>query len=87
MKVFVDKNGPVFAYLKEKFPRVTEAKIKEGIFVGPQIKKLFDDLNFSAKMKSTENRAWGAFLNVCRNFLVNSKSLQLNRSRNCIFLP
>ena len=33
MEVFLkgmDKNGPAFTYLMEKFPRVTEAKIKEG---------------------------------------------------------
>ena len=26
-----------FAYLREKFPRLSEAKLKEGIFIGPQI--------------------------------------------------
>jgi hypothetical protein len=38
MKKFVkgiDKNGAGFAYLKETFPRISDAKIKEGIFVGP----------------------------------------------------
>jgi hypothetical protein len=40
MKHFVkamDKNGAEFMYLKHKFPRLSDAKIKEGIFVGPQI--------------------------------------------------
>jgi len=38
LKKFVkalDKNGAGFHYLKEKFPRVNNSKIKEGIFVGP----------------------------------------------------
>jgi hypothetical protein len=34
------KDGPVFLYLQQKLPRLSEAKIKEGIFVGPQIRKL-----------------------------------------------
>ena len=28
-------------YLRQKFLCINEAKIKEGIFVGPQIKQLF----------------------------------------------
>jgi hypothetical protein len=35
MKNFVkgiDQNGAGFAYLKETFPRISDAKIKEGIF-------------------------------------------------------
>jgi hypothetical protein len=38
MKNFVkgiDQNGAGFAYLKETFPRISDAKIKEGIFVSP----------------------------------------------------
>ncbi|GBL75699.1 hypothetical protein AVEN_155006-1 [Araneus ventricosus] len=37
----MDKNGPAFKYLHEKFPRLSVAKIKEGVFVGTQIKQLF----------------------------------------------
>jgi hypothetical protein len=29
-----------FAYLRQKFPKISEAKTKEGIFIGPQINKL-----------------------------------------------
>jgi hypothetical protein len=32
----MDRNGDGFLYLKEKFPKTSEPKIKEGIFVGPQ---------------------------------------------------
>ncbi|GBN26262.1 hypothetical protein AVEN_88691-1 [Araneus ventricosus] len=37
----MDKNGPAFKYLHEKFPRLSVAKIKEDVFVGTQIKQLF----------------------------------------------
>jgi hypothetical protein len=46
MKNFVeamDKNGAGFIYLKHKFPRLSDAKIKEGIFVCPQIRELIKD--------------------------------------------
>ena len=31
-------DGEGLKYLKKKFPRISEAKIKEGIFVGPDIR-------------------------------------------------
>ncbi|GBM89813.1 Structural maintenance of chromosomes protein 5 [Araneus ventricosus] len=34
----MDKNEPAFKYLHEKFPRLSVAKMKEVVFVGPQIK-------------------------------------------------
>jgi hypothetical protein len=41
-----DKNGAGFIYLKHKFRRLSDAKIKEGIFVGPQIIELIKDEEF-----------------------------------------
>jgi len=46
MKNFVkamDRTGSAFKYLAEKFRRLIEAIIKEGVLVGPQIRKLFRD--------------------------------------------
>jgi hypothetical protein len=73
MKV-IDKESERFAYLGQKFPKVSEAKMKERIFVGPQITQLFNDQDFSTKLTSTGRRAWKAIENVCRNFLVNEKA-------------
>ncbi|GBM20654.1 hypothetical protein AVEN_230240-1 [Araneus ventricosus] len=39
----MDKAGDGFNFLKTEFPRLSEAKFKEGIFVGPQIRQLFKD--------------------------------------------
>jgi hypothetical protein len=39
MKNFVkamDQTGPGFGYLAEKFPGISDAKIKEGCFYGPK---------------------------------------------------
>jgi hypothetical protein len=65
----MDKESKEFAYLWQKFPKISEAKKKEGIFVGPQIKQLLEDHDFSTKLNATERRAWEAFKNICRNFL------------------
>jgi hypothetical protein len=44
IEIFVktmDKEREIFVYLKQNFPRISEAKMKEGIFCGPQMKRLF----------------------------------------------
>ena len=45
MKQFVtalDKESAAFNYLRDFFPRLSEAKLKAGVFVGPQIKKIME---------------------------------------------
>lgn len=77
MKTFVkamDRDGDGFLYLKEKFPRISDAKIKEGIFVGPQIRELVKDQRFEKKLNVLEKSAWQCFKNVVANFLGNHKS-------------
>lgn len=39
----LSKDGSVFQFLKQKFPKLSDAKIKEGVFVGPDINKLIQD--------------------------------------------
>lgn len=70
----MDKNGPAFKYLHEKFPRLSEAKIKEGIFVGPQIRQLFRDPKFEELLHGKEKQVWDAFNQVAANFLGNDKA-------------
>lgn len=77
MKNFVKampKDGDGFLYLKEKFPKLSEAKIKEGIFVGPQIRQLMKDKTFEEKLNDQEKLAWKCFVNVVQNFLGNHKA-------------
>jgi hypothetical protein len=47
--------------------------MNKGIFIGPQIKQLFKDQDFSTKLNSTERISWNAFENICRNFLGSEK--------------
>jgi hypothetical protein len=42
--------------LRQKFPKIREAKKKDGIFVGPQITQLCEDHEFNTKLHSTDRR-------------------------------
>lgn len=68
------RDGPAFQFLKTKFPTLSEAKIKEGIFVGPDVRKLIKDSTFLSRLSSVEMEAWLAFVDVTKNFLGNHKS-------------
>ena len=75
MKAFVkglDRAG--FKYLSEKFSKISAAKLKEGIFIGPQILKLLEDNEFSSRLASVELQAWNSFKDVVHQFLGNYKS-------------
>lgn len=77
MKQFVkamDRNGQGFAYLTTKFPRLSDAKIKEGVFVGPQIRYLMKDDTFDTLLSRKEKRSWIAFKKVCKQFLGRHRS-------------
>jgi hypothetical protein len=41
--------------------------MKEEIFIGLKIKKIFEDRVFSTKLNSTGIGTWKTFENVCRN--------------------
>ncbi|GBO16541.1 hypothetical protein AVEN_150121-1 [Araneus ventricosus] len=69
----LDKGGKCFEYLISKFPKLSSAKIKEGVFDGTQIKKLVKDSNFEQCMTNTEKQAWVAFKDVVEGFLGNER--------------
>lgn len=71
MKQFVKalpKDGDCFKYLVNKFPALSEAKLKEGVSVGPDIRKLMKDKNFDQNMLPKEKAAWVAFKEAIENF-------------------
>ena len=65
----MDRTGDGFVYLQNKFPRISEAKIKEGIFVGPQIREVLNDDEFENNLNMLEQRAWNSFKTICKHFL------------------
>jgi len=54
---------------------LSDAKIKEGIFIGPQIRELIQDKQFDEDMNETERNAWLSFKRTCKDFLGNHKSV------------
>ncbi|GBL75035.1 hypothetical protein AVEN_243825-1 [Araneus ventricosus] len=76
MKQFVKalpKEDECFKYLCDQFPGLSEAKLKEGVFVGPDIRKMMKDDNFETKMETNERKAWESFKLVITSFLGNKK--------------
>jgi len=60
MKNFVkamDRTGSAFKYLAKKFPQLREAKIKEMVFMGLQIRRLFRDNMFINLLQGDEKKA------------------------------
>ena len=70
----MDKTGRGFQYVRNKFPNVSDAKIKEGIFIGPQIRELTQDKQFDEDLNETERNAWLSFKRICEEFLGNHKA-------------
>lgn len=77
MKNFVkalDRDGQAFEYLRRIFPRMSHSKIKEGVFDGPQIRKVMKDKNFESHLTECELAAWHSFIKVVDGFLGNHKA-------------
>jgi len=77
MKNFVkgmDKTGRGFEYVRNMFPNMSDAKIKEGIFIGPHIRELMQDKQFDEDLNETEKNAWLSFKRICKDFLGNHKA-------------
>jgi len=77
MKNFVkgmDKTCRGFEYMRNKFPNVRDAKIKEGIFIGLQIRELMQDKQFDEDLNETESNAWLPFKRLCKDILGNHKA-------------
>lgn len=60
--------------MRNKFPRLSDAKLKGRVFVGPQIKKLINDSGFDKALEPKERAACKCFKNVVLGFLGNKKA-------------
>lgn len=74
----MNKDGERFDYLIHNFPCMSEAKIKEGIFVGPQMEQRFQD----ASSKNELNAVKKIFEKVCKKIVCEPESLK-KLQRNC----
>ncbi|GBL84356.1 hypothetical protein AVEN_117140-1 [Araneus ventricosus] len=76
MKQFVKalpKEFECFKYLCDQLPGSSEAKLKEGVFIGPDIRKIMKDEDFETNMETNERKARESFKLVITSFLRNKK--------------
>ena len=57
-----------------EIPQISDAKIKEGLFIGPQNRELIKDPFFEETLNTLGKAAWNAFKSVTQNFLGNHRS-------------
>ena len=89
----MDQNSTGLMYLKDKVPRISDATIKEGVFVGPQIRELIQSVKSEDQLREVEKVAQKSFKYVTTSFLGNHKAenyhdmaadlVQSNRAMGC----
>jgi len=77
MKNFVksmDKTSRGFEYVRNKFPHLSDALIREGVIICHQIRELMRDKQLDEDLNETERNAWMSFRRICKDFLGNHKA-------------
>ena len=69
----LDKDGAAFKYLQNLLPKLSEAKVEGGIFIGPQVKLILKSDGFLEAPSAVEKDAWICFAAVVQGFLGNNK--------------
>ena len=64
----MNREEAAYTSLRGKFPRLSEAKLKVGIFIGPQIGDLIKDKYFNKLLQGNEKEAWDSFKFVVKCF-------------------
>lgn len=54
--IVLNNESLAIIYLQGFFPKLSEAKVKDGVFVGPQIKKIIECKEFLTKLTRTEKK-------------------------------
>ena len=67
------KESAAFKYLQVLFPKLSDAKVKAGIFAGPHIKKIIECDKFAKLLDRKQKTAWNSFVAV-HGFLGNHKA-------------
>ena len=65
----LDKDDATSKYLQKLFPKLSEAKVKGGIFNGPQVKLILKSDEFLETLSAVEKDAWICFAAVVQGFL------------------
>ena len=57
-----------FRHIRQMFPSISEAKVKGGIFVGPQIRRMLASEDLEEQMSDLKRNAWQAFKMIVKGF-------------------
>ena len=60
-----------FRHIRRVFPSISEAKVKGGIFVAAQIRRMLASEELEEQMSDLERNAWQAFRIIVEGFLGN----------------
>ena len=85
IKLFVNRLDPesdAFQHIQSMFPKLSIAKVKAGVFVGPQVRRLINSETFPEKLTQLQRAAWSSFVAVVCGFLGNRKAVSLTTLRN-----
>ena len=69
----LDKDGAAFKYLQNLFSKLSEAKVKGGVFIGLEVKLILKSDEFLETLSAVEKNAWICFAAVGQGFLGNTK--------------
>ena len=87
MKQYVkslDKHGACFGYICQKFPALSNEKLKAGKYVRPKIRTLMKDKKFIETINQDEKEEWMTFRQIVSNFWVIPNHLIIkNLLRTC----
>ena len=67
-------DSEAFKHVQAMFLKLSEAKVKGGIFTGPQIRQLLGFKEIEGKMTALERDAWQSFRNVVDGFIGRNKA-------------
>lgn len=72
--VALDSQSAAFQYICFMFPKLSDAKLKAGVFTGPQIREMLQSQELEKRMSGLERNAWQAFRGVVTGFLGNNRN-------------
>lgn len=58
----MNKHGKGFEYLREKVLNISDGKVKQGIFIGQQIREIINDDLLGHLLTETEKSTWLTFV-------------------------
>lgn len=72
----MNKSGQRFKFLISKFPSLSDTKIKERVFISPQICEVLKNNKFESVLHREKKAACEAFKLVAKEFLGNRREEQ-----------